>query len=213
MQQQDKVRRFVRSAHEIGLLLLRLISHGLKLSLEDALENYHRVDRRSTGAFGMLKYPRLSADSPQLGHSAHMDVGSLTILFCNVPGLQIRDPKSGKWEYVQPKEGHAVVNAGDSLRFLTAKRVCSCLHRVVPGPDATIVDRYSLAYFMRPELDAVLVDEDGEKWRSVEWHERKYKAFRATTGEQKKDSVLTGTAGYIGHWSGYAEVPILAGET
>jgi isopenicillin N synthase-like dioxygenase len=141
---------------------VRLCSARLSAVLEvpenKTLEKYHRSDQPSTSSLGVLKYSQLWAGSPQLGHSAHTDVGSLTLLFCTEPGLQFFDPSTDEWAFVEPKEGHAIVNVGDSLRFLSGSRLKSCLHRVVPYPDARIRDRYSCAYFMRPELDPVFRD-------------------------------------------------------
>lgn len=182
-------------------MLLEILSRIFSLDPEDALEKFHRLDKTSTGAVGMLRYPQLSPQSPSLGHSAHTDVGSLTILFCDQPGLQIFEPGTDEWKFVQPRVDQAIVNVGDSLRFLTNRQARSCLHRVVPGPGATVMDRYSIAYFMRPEVDAVFKDENDEVWTSVEWHMKKYKAFRADTGEQRKDFVLTGRTGDIGQWT------------
>ena len=192
--------RLMGDLHGIGTSVLRALSHVLRLPVERSLETSHRHNRLSTSALGVLKYPQLWAQSPHLGHSAHTDVGSLTLLFCTQPGLQIFDPNTDQWAYVQPKKGSAIVNVGDSLRFLSNQRLPSCLHRVVPPLDGKITDRLSCAYFLRPELDAVFMDDTGKSWRSVDWHDAKYKKFRAPMETQQQDSVLTGKAGFLGSW-------------
>jgi isopenicillin N synthase-like dioxygenase len=152
------LKRLMNDLHGIGVIVLRALSTILEVPENKTLEKYHRSDQPSTSSLGVLKYSQLWAESPQLGHSAHTDVGSLTLLFCTEPGLQFFDPSTDEWALVEPKEGHAIVNVGDSLRFLSGSRLKSCLHRVVPYPDARIRDRYSCAYFMRPELDPVFRD-------------------------------------------------------
>jgi len=67
-----------------------------------------------------------------------------------------------------------------------------------------------LAYFLRPEFGARfwVPDEggnrEGEEWKSVDWHDRKYKAFRAKeeVQERSESQVLTGKKGFLGEWSG-----------
>lgn len=199
-EQRNLLERLMHDLHEIGTSVLHALSLVLRMPVEQSLETSHRPHHSSTSALGVLRYPQLWAGSPQLGQGAHTDVGSLTLLFCSEPGLQILDPDTEKWAYIQPKQGHAIINVGDSLRFLSNQRLRSCLHRVVPLVDGKIADRLSCAYFLRPELDAVFMDDTGKTWRSVDWHDGKYKKYRAPMEEQQQDSVLTGKAGFLGSW-------------
>lgn len=200
-EQRGLFERLMYDLHGVGTCVLRALSLVLGFSTERSLESSHRHNRLSTSALGVLRYPKLWAESRTLGHAAHTDVGSLTLLFCSEPGLQILDPDTERWMYIKPKHGHAIVNVGDSLRFLSNLRLRSCLHRVVPPADGELVDRVSCAYFLRPELDAMLTDDTNESWRSVDWHDRKYTRFRAPMEKQRQDSVLTGKAGFVGSWS------------
>ena len=111
------------------------------------------------------------------------------------------EPSTGRWRFVEPKVGHAIVNVGDSLRFLSGKVLCSSLHRVVPHPDSERETRFSIAYFMRPEFNAQINDDEGTHWTGLGWHTRKFTVFRAPLEEQKKNSVLTGRHGYVGLWN------------
>jgi isopenicillin N synthase-like dioxygenase len=189
----------LRKFHDIGLTLLACLDQSLG-GLDYKLADHHRERIPSTCAFGILKYSPLLAQSSELGHGAHTDVGSLTILFCTAQGLQFQDPKSGLWSYIDPRDGHAIINVGDSLRHLSRHRLNSCLHRVVPLDGKIVDDRLSCAYFLRPNLDVEFLDEEGKWWKSVDWHARKYAAFRAPLNEQRKGSVLTGKPGYVGLW-------------
>ena len=194
--QRSLLERLMSDLHKVGASILRSLSLVLRLPIEQSLESSHRHHLPSTSALGTLKYPQPSTGYPQLvSHNTHTDIGSLTLLFCPEPGLQILDPNTHQWASVEPKKDHAVVNVGDSLRLLSGRRLRSCLHRVVLPMEAKMTDRYSFAYFLRPELDAVIVDEKGKAWRSIDWHEEKFKRFRASVENQQQDSFSTGEAG------------------
>ena len=115
----------------------------------------------------------------QGGHIAHTDVGSLTLLFSHQSGLQVLRPGTDQWVDIRPVPGYAIVNIGDSLRHMSGRVFKSCLHRVVPTcPDIGGNERLSVIYFLRPKMDAKFRDETGREWRSVDWHIRKFDAFR-----------------------------------
>jgi len=144
----------------------------------------------------MLKYlPVDQLAQEQLGHMAHTDVGSLTLLFTSTPGLQVM--RGSEWVDVTPQKDCVVVNVGDALSFMSGMRLKSCLHRVIPSSACT---RYSLAFFQRPELEAQFYDGFGNKWTGEDWHRTKYKIFRADNEEQKKGTLLTGRLGFLGEW-------------
>lgn len=86
--------------------------------------------------------------------------------------------------------GHAIVNVGDSLRFLSENKFNSCLHRVVPVTSNE--DRYSIAYFLRPENETRFKDMDGRKVKAVDWHDDKYVIFAEPHNRQERSSMLTG---------------------
>jgi isopenicillin N synthase-like dioxygenase len=199
--QKALVLHIMDMAHWIGTTLLARFSQSLSLEQSNELQRSHRPEKLSTSALGLLKYlPSSPSEGGKLGQIAHTDVGSITLLFSRLGGLQVLEHTTSEWAYVQPKPGHAVVNVGDSLRFLSHKALRSSLHRVVPHPDAERETRYSIAYFMRPEVDAEFDDEEGKPWTGISWHTRKFAVFRAPLEEQRKTSVLTGKKGYVGLW-------------
>ena len=61
----------------------------------------------------------------------HADFGSVTILFNQLGGLQVRNPSSHEWKYVKPQSDSAIITIGDSLIKLLGERVHRGLHRVV----------------------------------------------------------------------------------
>lgn len=180
--------RFANESHEICLTILKTLSHSLGL---DSIAQQHRADRSSTSAIALLKYPQHESDDNFAGHIAHTDVGSLTLLFCEQDGLQALHPASGQWENVKPRQDHAVVNVGDSLHHLSQRALKSCLHRVLPYTSRIQHARYSVIYFMRPEQSASFIDEKGQEWKSIDWHTRKFEAFRARDPKEV-ESILDG---------------------
>ena len=164
------------------------LSTGLE---RDCLTQQHRPELPSTSATALLKYPRQQPGSDTAGHIAHADVGSLTLLFSSQGGLQVLHPALNHWVNIKPVLGYEVVNTSDSLRHLSQQNLKSCLHRVLPCTSAEAEDRFSAIYFMRPEKDASFLDETGKEWKSIEWHVRKFDAFRNRDAEKAK-SILRG---------------------
>ena len=72
----------------------------------------------------------------------------------------------------------------------SAKRVNGCSHRVVPV--ARDEDRYSIAYFLRPENDVHFEDVEGKKVKAAQWHDNKYVMFGEPHERQAKSAMLTG---------------------
>ncbi|KJA22083.1 hypothetical protein HYPSUDRAFT_55015 [Hypholoma sublateritium FD-334 SS-4] len=134
-----------------------------------------------------------------MGYNKHTDIGSITLLFTEQWGLQLQRPGSSEWEFVAPRDGHAIINIGDSLRFLSGKLFSSCLHRVIPV--AADEDRYSIAYFLRPENAAHLEDTEGRRIKAGEWHDQKYAMFGESHEKQAMSNMLTG---------GMEKVPVTA---
>ncbi|KAF5648639.1 gibberellin 20-oxidase [Fusarium sp. NRRL 52700] len=148
---------------------------------------YHDHEKSSETILAMLSYPG------KLTHQKHTDLGSLTILFSDEWGLQVVEPSSGNWEWVEPREKDAVINVGDALRFLSDKTLYSCVHRVVrDGRASDEGHRYSIAYLLRPADDVAFVDADGSNVTAQSLASIKYKAYSADHAEQEKNMVLTG---------------------
>ncbi|THU92305.1 2OG-Fe-II oxygenase family oxidoreductase [Dendrothele bispora CBS 962.96] len=186
--------RFMGLSNLVNSTLLMCLSDALGLTGSARLEESHRRDQKSNTCLVMLHYPPTDADSANIGHNKHTDIGSITLLFSEQWGLQVFDPETQAWKFIQPRpHGHATINVGDSLRFLSEKKLYSCLHRVIPPTsDVQTEDRYSIAYFLRPENAAVLEDADGKSVAASKWHDDKYVMFGAPHEEQDKATILTG---------------------
>ncbi|KAI0151455.1 2og-Fe oxygenase family protein [Pestalotiopsis sp. NC0098] len=156
--------------------ILSALSTGLGLSGAARFENSHRNDRPSTTTMAMMHYiPSDPSVAQKIGHQKHTDISSLTLLYSNQWGLQIRPPRAREFGFVEPRPGCAVVNVGDSLRFASGHRMQSCIHRVVPFDPAE--HRYSIAYFLRAEDDTMFTDSEGRYITAGQWHDEKFFAF------------------------------------
>ncbi|KAJ7149266.1 hypothetical protein C8R43DRAFT_1007596 [Mycena crocata] len=98
---------------------------------------------------------------------AHKDLGLLTLVVGQSPGLDARDPATGKWVSVEdappgtPGRLTATLLAGQSLTYLTRGLYASGVHRVSVLPPSLPDDKYrfSLVFALRP-APAALIDTD-----------------------------------------------------
>ncbi|KAL3417256.1 2og-fe oxygenase family protein [Phlyctema vagabunda] len=190
----------ISSFRDISVLILTRLSQALGISTDEAFQYFHRKDAVCPTALGFLKYTNYAEQPDIVGQIAHTDAGSLSIVFTEVPGLQVLKPNEETWYYIAPKPGHAIVNIGDSLRFIS-KGVLECaLHRVIPFQDEKNRNKYTIVYLLRPEMNAEFEDEHGNVWKGLEWTNKKHAVFRADAKEQAEGTFLTGRDGYVGHW-------------
>ncbi|KAJ3557215.1 hypothetical protein NM688_g1590 [Phlebia brevispora] len=184
---------FISLSHFITQTLLSSLSDALRLTGSSRLEEFHRDGELTNTTLVLLHYPK-HEDDTNIGHNKHTDIGSITLLFAEQWGLQVFTPEEKRWAWVQPRpHGHATINVGDSLRFLSGKTLYSCLHRVIPvDGKSQKEDRYSIAYFLRPENNAIYEDADGQKVTAGKWHDDKYVMFGEPHKKQEESKVLTG---------------------
>ncbi|KAL9126861.1 MAG: hypothetical protein Q9217_004157 [Psora testacea] len=180
------LRNFELACYKIAQEIIRALPDGVLVQPEIPFQDLHRERQTSTTSLAMLMYllsTELSED--RIGHMAQTDVGTLTLLFTSSPGLEVFYHNDA-WISVFPRSGRVLVNVGDALSFASGLQLKSCLHRVVPpsNPAGFSENRFSLAFFLRPELSARFVDGQGKEWTGVEWHRTKYEIFRANDEEQ-----------------------------
>ncbi|KID87374.1 Oxoglutarate/iron-dependent oxygenase [Metarhizium guizhouense ARSEF 977] len=188
---------FMSEVHQYTDCILSNLSKALELPYD--LKDCHRKDKPSSANMAMLQYLAWGSSHDQIGNMAHTDMGTLTVVFSQSDGLQAMLPGDREWSFIPPRAGHAVVNVGDSLRFLSNGVLASSLHRVVPPPDAKGQDKFSVIYFLRPEFDAKFTTHDGKQMNSVEWHNQKYALFREASLDAKQHgAMLTGRNEYLG---------------
>ncbi|TKW59568.1 hypothetical protein CTA1_7840 [Colletotrichum tanaceti] len=151
-------------AHGYEILHVMLRALETRLQLEPgALRSLHRREDPSYDFLRVLRYP--PGDDPEVARFIpHRDVVSATMLFTWVGGLQIlkpdstmgRNPTAGDydeadWRWVEPVDGHCIVNIGDALAYLTNEVLRSGFHRVLPPPgDQATLEKFSVLLGYRP---------------------------------------------------------------
>lgn len=183
---------YLDSTNGISRDIISSLSTALDLEKNDRFERFHADSENSNSTLVLLRYPP-TKDPSQAGHNKHTDIGSITVLFTDQWGLQVKriEEKESEWEFVEPRPGSAIINVGDSLRFLSGKRLRSCLHRIVPVEGQT-KSRHTIAYFLRPSNDTEFVDSNGRFITASEWHDQKYEIFKGTDDDRQKETILTG---------------------
>nr|QIW91875.1 OXY3 [Phialomyces arenicola] len=182
--------RFTKQVHNSLMTILSCLSDAVLPHSNERFEASHRKGSTTRTNLTVLKYPKQESAELGIGHNRHTDIGTLTFLTSDQRGLQILTPDG--WRYVEPRPGFAVVNVGDSLRFLSKRLFRSVVHRVLPiGPHQT-EDRYTVAFFLRPEDEALFEDARGQVVSAKTWHDRKFDHFREPHDSQNIDCILTG---------------------
>ena len=83
----------IAGANIITKTILSALSTGLGLAGAARFENSHRNHRPSTSTLAMMHYiPSDPVTDKNIGHQKHTDISSLTLLFSEQWGLQIRPP-------------------------------------------------------------------------------------------------------------------------
>ena len=194
LQKQTLFDAFISKTRFHVIELLTCFSDALGLIGRDRYENAHRDHKSSNSSMTFHRYPkRAGRDVSNVGHNKHTDISSLAFLFAQQWGLQVPSATiADGWDYVRPKPGHAIVNVGDSLRFLSKFRLRSVLHRVVPVAEMQYEHRFSIAYFTRPANGTVFKDSEGRIIKADEWFSHKFDVYRQSHQEQRMNTVLTG---------------------
>jgi len=192
--QSDFFFSFIKNAHAITLMILSHLSTQLGLTGSSRFESYHADPGPSLSTLGILRYPKHDEANPptRVGHNKHTDVGSLTFLLAEQWGLQFLSPETKRWEFLEPRPGHAIINVGDSLRFPSGGELASVVHRVVPLHNRQDEDRYSIAYFLRLNDNASFTDSTGRTWTAKGWHDFKFDVFKSPSTLDTKGQFLTG---------------------
>ncbi|KAG6203634.1 hypothetical protein E4U35_004126 [Claviceps purpurea] len=217
---QDQLRTLIRFLNRATHTIMSSLSTSLLIPDGQRFEEFQGLDRPSPDLLRLLKY---HANTSPVGvpQTPHTDMGSLTFVFSDVPGLQVlpvsmsqkpAECNESDWLYVVPKPGHAIVNVGDCLTMMSNGLLKSALHRVGPVAGCAMPERYSMAYLARPEDHAVLrgaaspllpriVSEgiDETPVTSGAWIEQKFKALRGKDVVNKAgfDQVITGGRGVL----------------
>lgn len=140
------------------LELARLLNRALALGLGLKESYFDKLSRDPMYAMRYLHYK----PSNITGINTHTDWGMLSLLIQDAQaGLQIQD-QDKNWLTVAPIKNTMVVNIGEMVEVFTDGRLKATKHKVV---NATSKDRYSMAFFLDMDYDAVLapVHQNGKK--------------------------------------------------
>ncbi|EAW12984.1 LOW QUALITY PROTEIN: putative oxidoreductase, 2OG-Fe(II) oxygenase family [Aspergillus clavatus NRRL 1] len=153
-QTRPALQSFIRTSHSIVSLLLDLLNGSLNLP-PSTITDLHRLNAISGDQVRFINAPLQPANDRRTVLGEHTDLGSITILFSRLGGLQVLPPGAdAQWVYVRPLPGHAIVNLGDAMIKFTNGLFRSNIHRVASSPGQ--LHRYSLVYFSRPQGDVIL---------------------------------------------------------
>ena len=188
----DLFRSFSADLDKIIMNVLSSFSKALRRPSETSFERFHRPEEASRTTLSLFRYPEQSSLSEGVGHNKQTDLGTLTLLLTAQWGLQVLSPQTQQWVSIEPRPNMAVMNVGDSLRFLSGNALKSSVHRVMPLTELQHEHRYSLAYFLRPEDDVEYATVTGETLTAKAWHDRKFDVFRETHAVQAKAPILRG---------------------
>mmetsp|Transcript_79448 Transcript_79448/g.199668 ORF Transcript_79448/g.199668 Transcript_79448/m.199668 type:complete len:728 (-) Transcript_79448:276-2459(-) len=124
----------------------------------------------------LLHYWPITDFENQIGVGEHTDYGLLTILKQDaVGGLQVLNAKDSRWVHCCPVKDAFVVNLGDMMGRWTGHRFKSTVHRVV---NVSPQDRYSVPYFLEPNMDSVIAfgaisDNGSDRGQGLSEHQRR----------------------------------------
>ncbi|KAJ5137535.1 uncharacterized protein N7443_010172 [Penicillium atrosanguineum] len=162
-------RKFMEGFYEECFKLELEILAALAEALDVPSEQMKTLHSRAENEFRLLHYPPINAselaDGTATRIAEHTDFGTITMLFQDsVGGLQVEDQQQlGTFRNIESADKTEIIlNIGDSLQRLTNDTFRAACHRVTyppsikVGSDQIIPERYSIAYFAKPNRTASL---------------------------------------------------------
>lgn len=155
---------FFQHCKDLSLRVLRVMSHSLGLDPEVFLSAHHLIGTEENGTtLRSLYYPPVKNEEVKEGQlrcGEHSDYGTITLLFQNAEGLQVRS-RSGEFISVPSVPGLVLLNIADLLQRWTSDQFISVIHRVLLPPAGDSGARQSVAFFVHPDHEAVITCCDG----------------------------------------------------
>ncbi|KAB8206579.1 hypothetical protein BDV34DRAFT_79979 [Aspergillus parasiticus] len=156
---------FYETCFKLELEILAALARALGVD-ENHMVSLHN---KAENEFRILHYPEVPAselaDGTATRIAEHTDFGSITMLFQDsVGGLQVEDQQNpGVFRGIESADKTEIIlNIGDSMQRLTNDTFRAACHRVTyppsvkVGSEAVIPERYSIAYFAKPNRSASL---------------------------------------------------------
>ncbi|ORY17796.1 hypothetical protein BCR34DRAFT_474362 [Clohesyomyces aquaticus] len=203
--------RFISELNTAAMKILSALSTDLNLPPDQRFELAHDTSKPSKTSFEVLRYSKQQnlnlnpTDQPvDGGHRQHTDIGTITLILCSQWGLQAFSPvcptstSPQSWQFVAPLPSHAIINIGDTLRYLSSHKLNSPIHRVVPTEELQDEDKFTSVYFLRASDDTVVRGVGGEEVRAEEWFGRKYRAYERDVGVLEGEGLSEVPTGGLG---------------
>ncbi|XP_078596835.1 uncharacterized protein LOC144873387 isoform X2 [Branchiostoma floridae x Branchiostoma japonicum] len=156
---------FYAACKGLTFRILELIARGLGIEVAGFLDMFKHMGTGPNGTnLRSLRYPPIPkvVKEDQLRCGEHTDLGCVTLLFQDRPGLEV---STGKDNFVSapPIPGTVVVNIGDMLQWWTADKLVSTKHRVIipETAEGRGQGRRSIAFFAHADSDVQLKCLDG----------------------------------------------------
>lgn len=156
---RETMQEFFERGKELHKVVMRGVAMALGLE-EGFFDGFVKVGDNNLRLLHYPPVPKRLFKEGRVRAGAHSDYGSVTLLFQDTRGgLQVENPNGKGWVDVGPREGCAVVNAGDLLARWSNGLLKSTKHRVVEPPllvghDGEMIPaRYSVAYFCNPDFN------------------------------------------------------------
>lgn len=163
------IETFYEQCFSVEQTVLTALARALHIP-ETTLASLHNA---AENEFRLLHYPAIPARLLQDGTSTriaeHTDFGTITMLFQDsTGGLQVEDQTSlGTFHGIESYKYDIILNIGDSLQRLTNDTLRAACHRVTypptvksgveEGSEDVIPERFSIAYFAKPNRNASLL--------------------------------------------------------
>jgi len=155
---KDELEGFAEVMEEYSLEMFKMSKRLLSLMAQVLGQDADLFEPHLTNPVAthrLLHYWPTEDYNLQIGVGEHTDYGLLTILHQDsVGGLQVLNAKDSTWVHAASIEGAFVVNLGDMLQRWTGNRFKSTVHRVV---NTSNTDRYSVPFFLEPNMDSMIV--------------------------------------------------------
>lgn len=156
---------FYETCFKLELEILAALANALGVDETQMVTLHNKAENE----FRILHYPEVPAselaDGTATRIAEHTDFGSITMLFQDsVGGLQVEDQQNpGVFRGIESADKTEIIlNIGDSMQRLTNDTFRAACHRVTyppsvkTGVEAVIPERYSIAYFAKPNRTASL---------------------------------------------------------
>ena len=128
-----------------------LSAFAIAMSLpEEYFVKAHEQTKGPGNVLRLIRYPAMEKEPdpafPRLGE--HTDWGTLTLLFTESPGLEVRPPGDQGWVMAPVIEDAVIVNIADGLALWSGNTLKSTKHRLSWESLPWHLDRHSIAYFV-----------------------------------------------------------------